>query len=150
MPIVKYPFSRQGPVGPFRPLLPIQIINPATKQFLHAWGLIDTGADDCALPASFAQILGHNLQAGAIKQIGTGNGVTNAYAHTTRVNIFHYDSKTKTFDQTKIVHTIKDTPVDFMPNLQCILLGVNNFLSGFILTVDYSKLVFSIQAPQKK
>lgn len=147
MPISEYPFSRQGPVGPFRPLLPIEIINPATNLNLNAWGLIDTGADDCALPASYAQILGHNLQAGTLKQIVTGNGVTNAYAHTTRVNIFHYDKVNNLFDQTKIVHTIQDTPVDFMPNLQCILLGVNNFLSGFILTIDYQKQVFSIKYP---
>jgi len=35
---------------------------------IKVYGLIDTGADECAFPASFATLLGHNLQAGQVKK----------------------------------------------------------------------------------
>jgi hypothetical protein len=30
----------------------------------------------------------------------------------------------------KLLHTIPETPIDFMPNLNMVLLGVNSFLSN--------------------
>lgn len=38
---------------------------------------------------------------------------------------------------------------NFLPNLQVVLLGVNNFLSRFILTMDYPKKQFSQIDPQE-
>jgi len=143
MPIVEYPFCRIGPNQPLRPMLPIQIVNPHTKQSVSTIGLIDTGADECAMPAGFADMLGHNLLVGKLKQIMTGNGVTAAYSHTTRINIFDRD------DLKKIVYTIPDTEIDFMPNLQTVLLGARNFLAKFILTVDYPAQRFSVQTKLK-
>jgi predicted aspartyl protease len=139
MPIDKYPFTVLAPGDIPRPFLPIRIINPSSGQLITSLGLIDTGADDCAIPASFATMLGHNLAAGQTKQIGTGNGLTNAYAHTTRIEIFSMDGTLR------IVHTINDTPIDFMPNLAIILLGVNSFLSRFKLFIDYPNHCFSIK-----
>lgn len=139
MPIKDYPFLGVG--GTFRPLLPIQIVNPHTGKAYKTFGLIDTGADECAVPASVAKIIGHDLQAGKIKQIGTGNGNTTAYSHTTRIDIFHIS------DGSQKIFTIPDTPVDFMPNLHCVLLGVKNFMSQFVLTIDYPTQIFSITYP---
>jgi len=62
---------------------------PHTGKAHRAVGIVDTGADECAMPAFVAKILGHNLSAGKTKQIKTGNGITNAYSHTTRLEIFH-------------------------------------------------------------
>ena len=95
--------------------------------------LIDTGADECAFPASFAPLLGHNLQAGQLKKISTGNGITIAYSHTTRIIIEGFSTQ--------------DVLVDFMPNLNIPLLGVKSFLSNFILTVDYPNKQFSLTLP---
>jgi len=87
MPIRNYPFSITRPGDIARPYLPVTIINPDTNKQIRAFGLIDTGADECAFPASFASILGHNLQAGQQKRISTGNGLTIAYGHTARIRI---------------------------------------------------------------
>lgn len=136
MPIRDCPFTRcNGDI--FRPMLPISIINPHTGKHLNTIGLIDTGADECAIPAGIAQLLGHNLQAGITKPINTGNGLTNAYSHTTRFEIYHPVSH-------QLLYTIDNTPIDFMPNLNVVLLGVNSFLSGFVLTINYPKKNFSI------
>lgn len=102
-------------------MLPISIVNSHTKQSVSTIGLIDTGADECAVPAGFTYMLGHNLQAGKLKQIITGNGMTAACSHTARINIFDRN------DPKKIVYTILDTEIDFMPNLHTVLLGARSF-----------------------
>ena len=133
MPARDYPFYvvRRGDIA--RPYLPVTIINPDTGKELRVYALIDTGADECAFPASFAPILGHSLQAGQLKRISTGNGITVAYSHTTRIAIENFSTQ--------------DVLVDFMPNLSTPLLGVKSFLGNFILTVDYPNNKFSLLLP---
>lgn len=140
MPINDCPFSVYFD-GLYRPILPIKIINPHTQLGLRTWGIIDTGADECAIPASKAPLLGHKLQAGKSKTINTGNGETVAYTHTTTFEIYHPEA------ENKLLHKIENTPIDFLPNLNVVLLGVNSFLSKFILTVDYPQQKFSIKLP---
>lgn len=124
-----------------RPYLSVKIINPCTGKSYKTYGLVDTGADECAVPASIAKIIGHDLQAGEPKDIDTGNGTTIAYKHITQIEIYHTITH-------ELLYTIKDTPIDFMPNLHMFLLGANNFLSKFILNIDYPKQVFSIKYPE--
>lgn len=135
MPVKNYPFSviRPGDVG--RPFLPVNIVNPTTHKEIRVYALIDTGADECAIPASFAPLLGHNLQAGQLKRISTGNGITIAYSHTTRIIVEGFSTQ--------------DVLVDFMPNLNIPLLGVKSFLSNFILTVNYPNKIFSLMLPDQ-
>lgn len=75
MPISNYPFSVIRPGDIARPYLPVTIINPDTNSQINVYALIDTGADECAFPASFAPILGHNLQAGQPKKWRLGSGL---------------------------------------------------------------------------
>lgn len=119
-------------------MLPIRIVNSHDpSKFYSSYGIIDTGADECAIPAAIAQILGHDLLLGARKDISTGNGNTSAYSHSTKIEI--YDPVAFTLS-----HIIDNTPVDFMINLSVILLGVKNFLSIFQLYIDYPQKTFSI------
>ena len=125
------PFKKLYPGDIARPWLPVVIRNPHTNLSVKVWGLIDTGADECAVPAEYAPLLGHNLQAGSRKTINTGNGQTAAYTHTL---CFETDSI-----------KIDNVLIDFMPNLNVVLLGVKSFLSNFILTVNYNNLTFSLE-----
>ncbi|MBI3601598.1 MAG: retroviral-like aspartic protease family protein [Candidatus Omnitrophica bacterium] len=133
MKIVKTPFTKLSAADIARPWLPVIIINPHTSQEIQVLGLIDTGADECALPAAYASLLGHNLQAGKPKEVSTGNGITIAYSHTSRIRVGNF-----TTDQTLI---------DFMPNLSVPLLEMKNFLNHFVLTVDYLNGSFSLEKP---
>ena len=128
--IENYPFTitRVGDIA--RPYLPITIINPENQKEINVFALIDTGADECALPATFALPLGHNLQSGYQKRISTGNGITIAYSHTVCIKAFNF--------------LTENVLIDFMPNLHIPLLGVKSFLSNFILKIDYPKKIFSI------
>ena len=58
------PFTKFNDNDIARPWLPVTIHNPHTKLSIKVYGLIDTGADECAIPAEYAPLLGHNLQAG--------------------------------------------------------------------------------------
>lgn len=113
-----------------RPWLPLTIKNPHTGQMVNVYGLIDSGADECAIPASYAPLIGHDLQKGTPKSINTGNGVTTAYAHTL---CFETDGI-----------KIENVLIDFMPNLNVVLLGVKSFLSHYVVTIDYKKSTFSL------
>jgi predicted aspartyl protease len=135
MPIRNYPFSVIRPGDLARPYLPVTIINPDSRKQIKVYALIDTGADECAFPAPFAAILGHDLQAGCLKRISTGNGITTAYSHTTRMMIEGFSTQ--------------DVLVDFMANLNIPLIGVRSFLSKFILTVDYLNKQFSLTLPNR-
>ena len=131
MDLRRIPFTRISPDDILRPWLPVTVINPHSGKKIRIAGLIDTGADECALPASYAAMLSHNLQAGASKEINTGNGITTAYSHTVRIEMGKY--------------TIDNTLIDFMPNLYVPLLGVKSFLNNFILTINYPDKVFSLE-----
>jgi predicted aspartyl protease len=128
-----YPFSATRPGDILRPFLPVTVINPGNGKRIWILALPDTGADECALPASFARVPGHNLQAGHQKMVSTGNGVTVVYGHMTRIEIDGF--------------TTQDVLIDFMPNLFIPLLGVRSFLSNFVLTIDYSNKTFSLKLP---
>ena len=131
MDLSNIPFTKLTQNDNPRPWLQVVIINPHTQRRIKVLGLIDTGADECALPARYAPILGHNLEAGKVKEIHTGNGKTIAYSHTVKIEL-----------NDKI---IGDTLIDFMPNLHIPLLGVKNFLNKFILIVDYPNNKFSLK-----
>jgi predicted aspartyl protease len=131
MDLIEVPFKKLHPNDIPRPWLPVVIHNPHTKQSISVYGLIDTGADECAVPAGYAPLIGHDLQAGVAKTINTGNGQTTAYAHTL---CFETDGI-----------KIENVLIDFMPNLNVVLLGVKSFLSNFILTVDYENSSFSLK-----
>lgn len=120
MPELKWPFHVERLGEPPRPMLPVRISNPATGLFLDAWGVVDTGADDCAVPALWA------------------------YAHTTRIDIFRAPPGSKAAGP---VYTIADAPIDFLPNLGCVLLGTKSFLSRFILTIDYPRQYLTLRMP---
>lgn len=114
-----------------RAWLPVIIKNPHTEKTIKVYGLVDTGADECAFPAGFANKLGHKLDTVRPRQINTGNGITNAYPHTVCIKFNDFE--------------INNVLIDFMPNLSVPLLGIKSFLSNFIITINYPDNIFSLQ-----
>jgi len=130
---IEFPFAATLPGEILRPLVPVKISNPETMQNIEVFALVDSGADECALPASFASILGHNLEKGEIRQVNTGNGVTTVYSHKTQIEMLDFSTGI--------------TVLDYMPNLSTPLLGVKSFLSQFILTLDFPEKSIKFQFP---
>ena len=52
MPLKDCPFSKLSGADIPRPILPIKIINPHTGLSYTTFGIIDTGADECAVPVN--------------------------------------------------------------------------------------------------
>lgn len=128
--VENYPFIKTRPGDTARPYLPITVVNPENQMEINVYALIDTGADECALPASFAKPFGHHLSAGSQKKINTGNGITTVYSHTVYLKAFDFSTE----------HVL----IDFIPNLHIPLLGVRSFLNNFTLKIDYPNRVFSV------
>ena len=141
MPIENYRFRRFEHGGPLKPLLPVRISNPynTNEEFFETLGLIDTGADECSLPAYIAELIGHDLR--KVKPIpfegATGTGV--AYPHTTTIEI----------TIPKIGLILPEMKIDYVEGLPCVLLGVRGFLERHILKIDYTKRLLSIKRPEK-
>ena len=72
--------------------MPIRIVNPHTDKHYNTRGVIDTGADECSIPAKIANILGHNLKAGNVNVAGAAGGDCMVYSHTTTIEILHPDT----------------------------------------------------------
>lgn len=138
MPVKNEDFRRVGGgYGSFpRPYLRVRYLNPHTGKSLQAWALIDTGADDCVLPADFAGLLGHDLEAGNKVQIGGIHGHDFAYQHTTKIEIPGFSTE--------------ETLISFIGKLRQPLLGVRSFLSHFKLTIDYPNENFSLEIVEKE
>jgi len=113
-----------------RPCLDVELKNPHTGKSVSILAIIDTGADECAMPAELAEIIEHNLKKGKRKPIRTGSGMTAAYSHTVSLIA---DG-----------HEIKNVLIDFMPHLHVPLIGVKSFLANSVLTIDYPEKKFTI------
>jgi hypothetical protein len=147
MPIKDCPFTPLIVKRPYDigPMLWIRVSNPATGQAVIFKALVDTGAYSCAFPADVATMLGHKLKSVAAKTVDGAGGPTKAYSHTSRVEIL--EMLPGDLPSSTVLYTIQDTPIDFVVGLKQFLLGVNNFLANFILTVDYPHKIFSIRKP---
>lgn len=141
MPIRNSPLTRIYDGSPSRIILPIRILNPHTDKHYNTRGIIDTGADECSIPAKIANILGHNLRAGNVNIAGTAGGDCIVYSHTTTIEILHPDTN-------EVVYKIGNVLIDYMPKLQEVLLGVTGFLEKFVIEINYPKQVFSLRLPK--
>ncbi|MGA2916569.1 MAG: hypothetical protein ABSE89_11140 [Sedimentisphaerales bacterium] len=145
MPINNFPFLKISPDSIRRPILIVKIVNPQTGLMIDSMGVIDTGADACAVPAGYAKILGYDLKKGMPKPVGTGAGLTTAYSHICRLEV--YNTKSVFERNPEVIYTTSEVQIDFMEKLPIVLLGVSDFLGQFFLGVDYPSQLFSVRQP---
>lgn len=126
-------------------MLWIRVTNPATGQAAIFKALVDTGAYSCVFPANVAPYLGHKLKSVKPVTIEGVGGFASTYPHTSRVEIL--EMLPNGLPGQTVLYTIRDTPIDFVEGCSHFLLGVNNFLARFVLTVNYPRRVFSIRNP---
>lgn len=122
MPIRKFPFTASEDGKHPRPRIPIKISNTQNGFAIAQWALIDTGADNCCIPAKYADILGFDLKKGIIEHFHAVGGDGIGYKHLTTFEI--YDIKTN-----KIIHFLKNIYACYVENLHVVLFGVNTLNS---------------------
>ena len=138
MPIRDCPLT-ESDGGSLHAYLPVTLINPHTGKRLATWGLVDTGADECAVPIKAARILGHKLKAGDPNEVTTGSGKATAWSHTTIILVHHPHTG-------EVIYNTQEVPIDYM-RVPSVLLGVKSFLSRFVLEIDYPNHTFSLINP---
>jgi len=147
MPIKDYPLTPVAP-GLARPMLWVRVINPTTKRGVIALAIVDTGADDCVFPAKVASQLDYKLKAVTPKRIKTAIGTVSVSMHKYKPRVDILEMRPDGMPGKKILHTIRNTPIDFIGGCDAFLLGTS-FLSDFVLTIDYPRQVFSIRKPKR-
>ena len=124
-----------------RAYIKIELVNPHSGLKFKTNGIIDTGADKCAIPASLAKELGHDLCAGNERTITTVNGPTEVYEHTTSINVFEFDLIKLEYSDIIALSTC-ETVIDYAPKLKTVLLGYKGFLEHYVFEVDYINKIF--------
>ena len=148
MPVIARAFTSVTTFGGPRPMLPVLIENPVdpARFYVYAHGLIDTGSSYSAIPAEFAVPLGHGLK--HVKPVsirGAGSRAT-GYGHTVNLRVLDVLPNGRT-DYVRTVIETGPARFHFISGLPCVLLGVSDFLRGFVLTVDYPRHRFTLATP---
>ena len=161
MPSFTFPFTSLSPWAPERPLLAVTIRNPANGLDDQTWAIIDTGADRCIFPEYIAKRLCHTLKHKDV-QCDTANTVGGdvlVYKHTFDLSVSSL-KKTKTgvsIGSEIVIHKPRML-VDVVParfedakgekihtNFHSVLLGVDDFLADYLITIDYPQHEFSFE-----
>jgi hypothetical protein len=142
MPRFSYGFwARPGEIE--RPYLPIKIINPHTGKEFNWMSQIDTGADSCLISKTICEILNHNLKGDGVKSnitFGITGEDTLVWKHTYILQLLHPDSIDK------VVWSSKEILIDCIDGDSFpVLLGSDNFLCNFIITLDYQKKLLIVE-----
>lgn len=128
-----YPLTKDA-LGKYRPLIPIEIINPHTNDSIKTWALLDTGADACVFPKFVADSTNHNLKAADVESSitqGVGETKVEVWKHTFRIALMSPDRKSIVWKSKAVLIDCLDH--DGAPPL----LGTENFMSNFVITFNY-------------
>jgi hypothetical protein len=137
-----YPFFAP-PLRPSRPHLPVRLINPATGQAFYWDCLIDTGADSCLFPRALAELTGHRLKAEGVRgdiSAGIEGRPVPTWKHSFILELLH-PSRPKLSVWRSAEALIDCLDHDEFPAL----LGVEDFLCNFKVTLDYTRGLTTIE-----
>ena len=115
-----------------KPYIHIELTCPNSGKSVKAAAIVDTGADECAFPTGFAQILEIDLDNAELNSTATAGGPTNSFVSRVKIQAFA-DNHQIDFPEDKVY---------FMENLQIPILGVRTFLQFFKFTIDYPNKCF--------
>lgn len=147
MPIANYPFVDISGTGS-KPGLPVILTNPANGFSFDTWALIDTGADNTVIPEFIAKKLYHDVTHKSVKTdtcFGI-SGTATTYHHTFQLKVLGVNRKGNVL-RNKIVIKRNKRQYAVIQGLHIMLIGENDFLKKYILTINYPKKTFSLQWP---
>lgn len=132
--VFRYPFF-SPPSRSAGPYLPIKITNPKSGRSIEWYCLVDTGADTCLFSGDIATILGHKLSGRGVKSsvsMGVEGRSVATFRHTFAIALMH-PTKPDT-----VVWRGRKKLFDCIDHNNCPqLLGVEEFLKFFRITIDY-------------
>lgn len=148
MPIANYPFVDINGTGVPKPALPVILTNPANGLSFGTWALIDTGADSTVIPEFIAKKLYHDIAHKSVQRdtcLGVSGAVT-TYFHTFRLKVLGLNRKGDVLcNKTAIKRNKRQYAV--IRGLHLMVIGEDDFLKRYILTINYPKKMFSLRLP---
>ncbi len=128
-----YPFIKDVS-GTYRPMIPVNIINPHEKINIQTYALLDTGADDCVFPKFIAERTKHNLKGVGVSNHvmqGVGQHKVEVWKHTFKIELMSPDRASVIWKSKEVL--VGCLEHDSAPTL----LGWSNFMSNFKITFNY-------------
>lgn len=108
--------------------------------------MVDTGADNSVIPGFLAEKLYHDVDHESVRR-GRSTGIggqVDIYYHSFRICILGLDNRgTVTEDIAIKIHKREYAVV---PELRVMLLGVSDFLTKYVLSINYPKKLFSVRS----
>lgn len=138
---VSYAYAFTHVDGRYQPYLPLRIVNPDKKLSINCGCLIDTGADKCVFPENVCTILGHNLNGDGVKSsFNSGiSGITiTTWQHTFLLELIHPTSRDIVWQSERLL--IDCTEHNDLP----VILGTEDFLKHFRITIDYPEKMITV------
>lgn len=137
-----YSFTENG--GVYRPYLLINVTNPIDNVSMRLWALVDTGADGCVFPKFVAEQTKHNLKGDGVKSgimQGAGENKIETWKHTFKIELLC------PFKKDVIWHSKPNLIDCFDHDNAPALLGVNEFLINFRITLNYPTRKIILEIP---
>ncbi len=125
-----------------KPWLPIRFTNPENGEYITIHGLVDSGADSCLFPASLCKCVGHDLMGDGVKvnrALGVEQKPVRTWKHTFLLELLSPD-------MTKVLwSTTQAEEFDCSEAEPPVLLGVDDFLRNFKVTLDYHQGIITLE-----
>lgn len=135
--LMSFELIKMGPDDKPRPLIPVQIVNPKNGKTFRTFALIDTGADQTVIPATFATILDIVIDKKTSKhKIQTANGTLTATSFNIILELFNTEGEK--------LHSSDEFEIINIEGLHTVLIGMD-FLRKFELKIDYPNNLLSLQ-----
>lgn len=141
-------------------MLPITVVNPANDFDDFTWAIIDTGADRSAFPEYLAKNIYHDIKNKKAKTdfVNTVGSCVKVYKHTFTIKVHEMSLSGSNAVIGQSVIEIPKMLVDVVPavtentqgqkvttGFHQVLLGVEDFLAHYTLTINYPSKSFSLK-----
>lgn len=150
-----YPFIGVAPhKKPPKPKFLIKAIDPKTKVEAEDIAFIDSGANSCFFPRSFAKRLKIKWRTGTKITVYDAAGKRRqGYQHLLTIEIYgvllQSSPDNVVFNKDEPEFVLDQVPVIFTRRLKESILGVEGFLDRYVYVVNHVKKRFSVHAPNK-
>ena len=135
--VMRFELIKMTPDDKPRPLIPVQILNPANGKSFRTFALIDTGVDQTVIPAEFAKILDMVVdETTSRRKIQTANGIQTVTSFNIILELFNTEGET--------LHSSDEFEIINIEGLNTVLIGMD-FLSKFELKIDYPNNLLSLK-----
>ena len=125
-----------------QPVLPLILWGPNGRGMKVQCALVDTGADYCTCPSRLTKPIGYKLRSGTQIKFRGAASTGKAWEHFGDISVL-------TADYRSVFHRISNVPLHLVQKRKYfpVLLGRKGFLDQFVVHIDFTKKLFTLELP---